>query len=375
IYIATTMTRCAAMRAVVLNNFKEKIAGYNFDNSEIRSLIGRTTMDVPEDKKGRALVKLDEIDMMQLYTPVPCLDELTYIEKLKEFVSTLAKKSTEKKAKGIPVLPEELHFSQLPEYPGYEEMVSQTQNTTTSETGKIIAGENESHLSQIPIGIETEQLNVVGLDISKGMGLIVGETQMGRTTMLKNIVSYISKENRSEKIYIMDNSSMGLAKVANDCENASYQAGSMDNYNIILKELTEDIQRRKEDFEDARIDEPLLTPSEYASKLQRSYIVIDVIQEITQLYKDEMKISELDILADAIDWGIIPIVTADTRFGIRTGKLVDKLQTLKNGIILGDATSQMIFEVGRIREHNKDIHFGYQMQPTGIRKIMLADEI
>ncbi len=358
IYIATTMTRCAAMRAVVLNNFKEKIAGYNFDNSEIRSLIGRTTMDVPEDKKGRALVKLDEIDMMQLYTPVPCPDELTYIEKLKEFVSTMAKNSTEKKAKGIPVLPEELHISNLPEYPGYEEMVGVS-----------------TKITQIPVGIETEQLNVVGLDISKGMGLIVGETQMGRTTLLKNIISFICKDNRSEKIYIMDNSSMGLAKIANECENASYQAGSMNSYNVILKELTEDVQRRKEDFEDARIDEQLLTPIEFTDRLQRSYIVIDVIQEITQLYKDEMKLEELDILSDAMDWGIVPIVASDTRFGIRNGKLVDRLQSLKNGIILGDATAQMIFEVGRMREHNKDIHFGYQMQPTGIRKIMLADEI
>ena len=48
---------------------------------------------------------------------------------LKEFVSTLAKESTEKKAKGIPVLPEEIHISQLPEY---EEIVSHTQNTTTN---------------------------------------------------------------------------------------------------------------------------------------------------------------------------------------------------------------------------------------------------
>ncbi|WP_074730876.1 hypothetical protein [Lachnobacterium bovis] len=48
---------------------------------------------------------------------------------LKEFVSTLAKESTEKKAKGIPVLPEEIYISQLPEY---EEIVSYTQNTTTN---------------------------------------------------------------------------------------------------------------------------------------------------------------------------------------------------------------------------------------------------
>ena len=48
---------------------------------------------------------------------------------LKEFVSTLAKESTEKKAKGISVLPEEIYISQLPEY---EEIVSYTQNTTTN---------------------------------------------------------------------------------------------------------------------------------------------------------------------------------------------------------------------------------------------------
>ncbi|SFF99469.1 hypothetical protein SAMN04487761_10119 [Lachnospiraceae bacterium C7] len=51
---------------------------------------------------------------------------------LKEFVSILAKESTEKKAKGIPVLPEEIHISQLPEYPEYEEIVSHTQNATTN---------------------------------------------------------------------------------------------------------------------------------------------------------------------------------------------------------------------------------------------------
>ncbi|WP_192932796.1 hypothetical protein [Lachnobacterium bovis] len=136
------------MRSAVMNNFKEKIAGYNFDESEIRSLIGRTSMTVPEDKKGRALVKLNEIDIMQIYTPVPCPDEWTYMEKLKEFVSTMAEKSTEKKAKGIPVLPEELHFSQLPEYPGYEEMVGEdTINEGLEGTAGISTEETKTFIS------------------------------------------------------------------------------------------------------------------------------------------------------------------------------------------------------------------------------------
>ncbi len=114
---------------------------------------------------------------------------------------------------------------------------------------------------------------------------------------------------------------------------------------------------------------------EYVKTCPKSYLFVDVIQEIAKLYKDEMKLDEIDILADAIDWGIIPIVTADTRFGIRTGKLVERLQTLKSGIILGDASNQQIFDVGRVREHNRDVHFGYVVEPSGISKIMLADEI
>lgn len=54
---------------------------------------------------------------------------------LKEFVLTLAKESTEKKVKGIPVLSEEIHISQLPEYPGYEEI--DTQNKVLHQ-GKVL---------------------------------------------------------------------------------------------------------------------------------------------------------------------------------------------------------------------------------------------
>ena len=57
---------------------------------------------------------------------------------LKEFVLTLAKESTEKKVKGIPVLSEEIHISQLPEYPEYPEYEEiDTQNKVLYQ-GKVL---------------------------------------------------------------------------------------------------------------------------------------------------------------------------------------------------------------------------------------------
>ena len=144
---------------------------------------------------------------------------------LKEFVSTMAKKSTEKKAKGIPVLPEELHFSQLPEYPGYEEMVGEdTINEDREGTTGISTEETKTSISQIPIGIETEQLNVVGLDVSKDPALIIGEGGMGRTNVIKCTLKYITEHVKNAKIFVFDTASMKLRSFSS-MENIDYASG------------------------------------------------------------------------------------------------------------------------------------------------------
>lgn len=120
IYLLVTMTRINAMRGSVMNNFKEKIGGFNFDAGENRSFIGKSDYTLPEDKKGRALIKQENVNIMQLYIPVPCGTELEYSQNIRKLVDRIADVSTEAPAQGIPVLPEELYFHMLPEYPGYE---------------------------------------------------------------------------------------------------------------------------------------------------------------------------------------------------------------------------------------------------------------
>jgi len=70
IYLAVTLTQTDAMKYSTMINFKERIAGFNYDKDEIDNLIGRSRVNLTEGRKGRALVDMDGIKLMQLYTPV-----------------------------------------------------------------------------------------------------------------------------------------------------------------------------------------------------------------------------------------------------------------------------------------------------------------
>lgn len=99
IYLAVSTSRDGAMRSAARNNFKVRIGGFNFDESELSSFVGRSPYKLPEEYKGRALVKTDSLHVMQLYTPVPFETEKEYNQNLKELISEISQKSSEEKAK------------------------------------------------------------------------------------------------------------------------------------------------------------------------------------------------------------------------------------------------------------------------------------
>ena len=70
IYLAVTLTRTDVMKRSTMINFKERVAGFNFMEDETEVLIGRSHIHLTEWRKGRALVNMDGIKLMQLYMPI-----------------------------------------------------------------------------------------------------------------------------------------------------------------------------------------------------------------------------------------------------------------------------------------------------------------
>lgn len=343
IYLLITMNRINAMKGAVLNNIKERIAGYNFEEGESRNLIGRSDYNLPEDKKGRVLVKRDNVNIMQAYTPVACESELSYNENLKKLISSVAQASTEEAAKGIPVLPEELYHEMLPQYPGYEESPV-----------------------RIPVGIEVNDLDVQYLDISKGTGLIIGGAGSGRTNVLHQVLNYL----KGKKVWILDQEKRSSADFMNK-EKYTYGA-DYDSIRSILQEINRECENRKEDYEEERLDNLTLTLYDFLKTKEPVYVVIDIIQELYGLFRKEGAESELDILEEATKWGIYVIVSSEPQIPLRSGKLMEMIGQSKTGIILGNIKEQKVFGYTGLREENRKIEFGYQHTNGLNKKIMLA---
>lgn len=64
----------------------------------------------------------------------------------------------------------------------------------------------EKSKTKVPIGIDVDVLNVEYFDMSEPFYLIIGGSQTGKTNILSNVLQILG----SEKIYLMDSSSLEL---------------------------------------------------------------------------------------------------------------------------------------------------------------------
>ena len=326
------------MRGSMLNQFKEKIAGYNFEPSANRSFLGRTALELPEEKKGRALVKLEDIDVMQLYMPVDGSSDLEYSANLKEKVRRIAEASSEERAPQIQILPEELTASMLPQFQGYS-----------------------CSATQIPIGIDTEELRVQHLQLEDNIMLIIGESQSGRTNLLRHALHAC----KDIPCYLFDAKNAGLRAYA-ECENIFYAQSANDSERL-LDNLAEKLRQYEEAYQQEA--ERGVTMQEYIRVKAPMYILIDVVQDLVSRVEEEEK---LDILAQAAEMGIPILVTSDERLRGRGNDFLRMLADAKRGIVLGNIRNQSVFSYTGIREDNNQVDIGYIVERSGILRIKLA---
>ena len=341
IYLAVTTSRDGAMRSAARNNFKMRIGGFNFDESELSSFVGRSSYKLPEEHKGRALVKTDSIHVMQLYTPVVFETEKEYNEKLKALIFELDQKSSEEKAKEIPVMPEELTVSMLPSYPGYE------------KTNR-----------KVPIGLDTDTLQMYYLSMEQTPAFVIGNAKTGKTNVIKNMLSMVS----GEKVYLFDNKSHELAAYQSR-ENVVY-ASDKSTVADALKQIEEDIFERKEAYEEAKLDDVSLSIESFAKTLPPIYVMVDMLQELYDNVAEDN--SMIDILEEAVRYGIYVLVTSEFKVKKMTrSKFIEMLLASREVLILGNIKDQLLFSYTGVREENRKVEFGYYHNAGVNRKVKL----
>ena len=185
VHLLVTAGRQSNLRAQFYANFKHQLSLPQNDFGEVRSIVGSTPLaKMMEDIKGRALMKRDEVDVIQLALPVAGANDAQVLNNLRQEVASLQEAWTGQRPSAIPMVPEELTIDEFMNLPTTKEAI-------------------ENH--ELPIGVEFEEVQTVSLPFSKFKHLLVlSDKDTAMTAVTNHMIRILLHMFNKEMITIFD---------------------------------------------------------------------------------------------------------------------------------------------------------------------------
>jgi len=333
IYTIISASRSNAVRYSVLNNFKNKIAQFMFEASDITSIVGRSQYNLPE-VRGRALVKIKDVHVAQCYLPAEYDDDIAYAKLVGETVSNISKNNTAPKATGVRVVPETIMYSDLTPY--------------------LKAGEK-----QAVIGFDTESTDPLYLDLSIACNMIIGSPTTGKTNILKILL-----EQYKETCCFIADSRAGDLHDFEGMPNITYMA-TESRLEEFFRKLSGEVERRDEMFRASG-----QRSREFIASQPLALVLIDDGDNFIELCKS--KTSDMEqLITKAKDMGISFIVTTLPSKMRGYDSITQQLKDIQAGIVLGDPGEQNILPVTAPRGHKAIPDIGFWFKRGDTRQIKL----
>ncbi len=318
IFAVATATRSNGMKYATYNNFKNKAAGYSFDESDVNMIVGRSRYKQSEIK-GRALIKYQSmVSVMQIYTMIKFKKEVEYTEGLNALIQAINNIYPDSVAPKIPVLPETLSYAGMGQYTGTEK--------------------------DIYVGLDKETVRKCGFWKENSPFTILGEAAKGKTNALKIILAQIIGTGR---IYLADSKTMELYayKAAEDVtyiENAA-------TVTSFMEELKEEIAARNQKVREALADSPALKPRDICTQMPPFYLVVDDWDNFVELTKPQA-LQLAPLLNEAVSVGISVILSAHSGKMKGFDEVTKFAKNTTEGLLLGSQGTTAMFPVNSAKE-------------------------
>lgn len=320
IYTVASANRVNAIRQATLNNFKKKIAGYNFDENETFQTVGRTAYRQP-DIKGRVLVSGENVHEAQIYAMAPCGDKTMYGRMLKELVQEVRRRYPDKEAPHIPVLPSEFFTSMMKEY----------------------KNDGSSYL----VGLEVEEVVLKGFERTAGLFVIIGNTGSGKTNMFKVLADQAVLRG---KVCLFDSGSMEMYDYRRFSD-VLYVEGKKEA-GMFVEEISKELESRRQFLKKRLRESRGISPKQLIEEMPFYTILIDDPDRFTELMEGDSE-RAASLIKEGSTLGItcIIVVHAAKSRGMNT---MDKLiKQAAEGLVLSSQGVVPIFPVLSMREYPK----------------------
>ena len=318
IYVMMTASNVNAIRYSTFNNFKKRVAGYLYEKGDYSSIVGRMSHLLPEIK-GRAAVKLENVNTMQVYTPFTYEEPLEYVSKLKNYISEIKDNYTGKFPSRIPILPETFTSNQFSDY------------------------EQELSKSTVKVGLCVDDVLVIDAGIKQTPYVIIGPSKTGKTNLLE---LYLSQLSTSSPIYLFDSPTMELFAYKEQ-DHITYIAAETEIKDWI-ENIYSEVKERKEKFQAAMKTE-VIAPQSFYATLPEYTVLIDGMDFFVKKFEKIKGFA--DVLKEACEVGIQIIVTATPQQTKGIDQVTKLFKTATSGVVLGDQGTSVIFPVASKKEY------------------------
>jgi len=341
IYITIAASRPGAVRYSVLNNFKNKLAMFMYDASDATTLVGRSAYQLPE-VRGRAMVKLKDVHIAQLYLPVPHEDEMSYVKLIGEVIADIDEHNTAPKARGVRIVPDAITYTDLVPY------------LNTNDRMGII-------------GFDIESTEPTYFDMSITSQLIVGGPATGKTNVLKLLIKqFVDDESIADTTnlcFISDSRACDLQDYE-DIPSITYMS-SENQLEEFFTRLSQEVGRRQNLYEQSG-----MRIKDFIASLPTALVLIDDADNFVELCKPKSFETE-SLMAKSKEMGITFIAT--TLPGKMRGYdgITTILKDNQAGLVLGSPSDQGILAVTPPRNYKAIVDIGFWFKRGDVRQVKL----
>ena len=324
IFMIATATRSNSMKYATYNNFKNKVAGYLFDETDVHLIAGRSPYQQSEIR-GRTLIKYrNQVNVMQVFTMVPFRNEVEYNRRIEALIQQVNELYPKRKAPRIPVLPENLYHTDLPEY-------------RLAEKDRPTDGE-------ICVGLDKVTVQCRGFRTEDSPFTILGEAARGKTNMLQVILSQIIG---TGKVALVDSRSMELYRYK-AVEGVSYIEGTA-GMTSFLQALRQEVEERNELIREGLKGNAAGDPREICRKREPFYLVVDDWDNFVDRTKAQA-LTLAPLLNEAAGVGVSVILTAHSGKMKGFDEVTKFAKNTTKGLLLGNQGTTNVFPVSSAKE-------------------------
>lgn len=324
VHLIITASRQNNLRAQLYSNFKHQLTLPQNDISEVRGIVGATPLaSTMEDIKGRALMKRDEVDVVQFALPVAGDNDIQIINNLRDQVQSLKEMWTGRTPAGIPMVPDELTEAA---FYGREDVAA------LLDEGKV------------PLGLDLETVEPVTWDLKKGNLLYLTDKEEQMTQFVKQIA-------RSKQKVIV------LAPAYNELPEMEGVTilSTKEDYVAGINKMEENIQLRLE---------------QQKSQHEATVVLYNQLELMNELSMD-LQSSLNYVLEKGARAGYATVAMSGSQLNRKIDEVSKSIKLYKQAIVAMRITDQSVLNVINrpVREEPLDSQVNYYVEDGFVRKM------